>query len=78
MANGDLTEVPTDELIRLARQVTAKRRRQDETLEQTVQEQGQVYAALVERPGWSYAKVAELVGIDDSTLHRIVRRALDR
>lgn len=75
MADGDLSEVPTDELIRLARETTETRRRQEREAEEAARRQGQVIAELVRRPGWSYAKVAELLGIDDSTAHRLARRA---
>jgi hypothetical protein len=75
MANGDLSEVPTDELVRLARSATESRRRQDEKADEAARRQGSVIAELVRRPGWTYARVAETLGMDDSTAHRLARRA---
>jgi DNA-binding MarR family transcriptional regulator len=75
MAQGDLSEVPTEELVRLAKRVTESRRKQEQEAEAATKRQGAVIAELVRRPGWTYAKVAELLGIDDSTAHRLVRRA---
>jgi DNA-directed RNA polymerase specialized sigma24 family protein len=72
---GDLSEVPTDELIRLARSATETRRRQEQEVEAAAKRQGAVIGELVKRPGWTYAKVATLLEIDDSTVHRIVKRA---
>lgn len=75
MAELDLSEVPTDELVRLARKATEARLRQEREAEAAAIQQGLVIAELVERPGWTYAKVAAVLGIDDSTAHRLVRRA---
>lgn len=75
MACNELSEVSTEELVRLARRVTDARRKRDAEAEAAAKQQGAVIAELVRRPGWTYAKVAELLGIDDSTAHRIVRRA---
>lgn len=75
MASNDLSEVSTEELIRLARRVTESRRKQEQEAEAAAKHQGAVIAELVRRPGWTYARVSELLGIDDSTAHRLVRRA---
>jgi hypothetical protein len=72
---GDLTEVPTEELVRLAQQISDVRRAQQQAADATAKRQGLYVAELVRRPGFTYAKVAELLGIDDSTAHRLARRA---
>ena len=77
MAELDLSEVPTDELVRLARKATESRLKQEREAEQAAIQQGLLIAELVSRPNWTYAKVAATLGIDDSTAHRLVKRALE-
>lgn len=77
MACSDFSEVSTEELVRLARRVTDARRKRDREAETAAKQQGVVIAELVRRPGWTYARVARELGIDDSTAHRIVKRATE-
>lgn len=77
MADRNLSEVPTDELIRLARKVTEQRRAREAAAAELARKQGAVIAELVKRPGWTYVRVSELLGVDDSTAHRIARRATE-
>jgi DNA-binding protein H-NS len=75
VAEHSLSEVPTDELIRLARRVTEARRKQESEVEATAREQGALIAELAKRPGWTYLRIGQALGLDDSTAHRIARRA---
>jgi hypothetical protein len=77
VADNGLSEVPTDELIRLARKITEERRRQESEVEATAREQGELIAELARRPGWTYLKIGRELGLDDSTAHRIARRATE-
>lgn len=78
MASGDFTGVSTDELVRLVKASTADRKRHEQALEDVGVKQGLLIAELVQRPGWTYLKLAQVLGIDDSTLHRIARRAQEK
>jgi transcriptional regulator with GAF, ATPase, and Fis domain len=77
VADQSLSEVPTDELIRLARQATKERQERETEAEATARRQGELIAEIVRRPGWTYLKVAQELGLDDSTAHRIAKRATE-
>lgn len=76
MADHNLSEVPTDELARRAKQVTEARRKQESATEALAREQGRLIAELAER-GWTYLRIGKLLDLDDSTAHRIARRATE-
>lgn len=69
----DLSELTTDELIRRAKSVTATRRRQEQAAKSSAEEQGQLIAELSRRADWTFARIGDALGIDDSTAHRYAK-----
>lgn len=69
----DLSEVATDELIHLARTATSARRRQEQAAKSAAEQQGRIIAELSRRQGWTFVRIADALGIDDSTAYRYAR-----
>jgi hypothetical protein len=63
-------------LIRLARQVTEERRKQESEVEATARKQGEYIAELARRR-MTYLEIGKLLDLDDSTAHRIAKRATE-
>jgi uncharacterized alpha-E superfamily protein len=75
---GDFSEVPTDELIELAREATQARRRQEREARAAAERQGQMIAELARRQGWTFVRIGQALGIDDSTAHRYASRYMGK
>ncbi len=75
MADHNLAEVPTDELVRLARSTAEQRRKQETEAEVLARRLGEYISELAKRPSWTYVKIGQLLDLDDSTAHRIAKRA---
>lgn len=66
----DLTEITTEELVRLARSTTTARERHETAAKVARERQAQLIAELSRRPGWTFVRIGELLDMDDATAHR--------